>query len=98
MISKTIDFAVNNEHLENGRRGNCSKCPIALAVYEKIKDFKPRNLKVAWASVAFDDEFGRRWTADLTKRMQTFIYHFDNELNAIPFSDRIVFKHSPRYN
>lgn len=72
---------VTKNDIKNGKRGNCSKCPVALALYRRFPDFK---IKVG-ALIKIGHEL-----LEIKNRVAFFIHDFDGGKKVKPFSFYIV--------
>lgn len=85
-MNKKILVKVEQKHINLGLRGNCSSCPIALAIKE-INQSKFVSIGYKDASIYFlerDDTY----TFDLPRAARRFINRFDKDVyvKAKPFN------------
>lgn len=82
MTKHTIE--ITQEDIKNGKKQNCWRCPIALALKRK---FPAKNL---WVQEVFiEDKGSNNEEYDLPKDAICFISKFDNEETVLPFSFEI---------
>lgn len=74
--SPVIEVDVKGHHIENGKRGKCAECPIALAIREAYPDLM--------VSVGIGDCHVGHFRYDLPVEATVFIRRFD--FNSAPVS------------
>lgn len=70
---------ITDDHIRYGQRGNCKKCPIAIALTEMGYD-----VRVLHSYVEFFDKHGFT-EVPLPRIAQDFIERFDSYENPAPF-------------
>lgn len=87
---KTLTIQVTAEHIKEGQRANCTKCPIALALLEAVKPAR-------WVSVgplllfALPQEPWYYRAAEFPTYVQEFISDFDAGLPVEPIMFEATF-------
>jgi len=76
-------IAVTAEHIDQGKLGDPSKCPVALALREHFPD--------ATISVLCDDMWIGEWTGTTPSEVAAFIDAFDHSLFVEPFEFELPF-------
>lgn len=73
---------VTKEHIEDGIKGSCASCPIALAIepFNKVWYVSVTRLRDAYLA-----EDAERYVS-LPDSARSFIHGFDNEIPVQPFS------------
>lgn len=79
-----ITVHVKQKHIKRGVYGSCSRCPIALAVKERIGR---RNVWAAPRCI----QIGEKTFVTPPKSVDTFIKRFDNYLKVNPFSFKLKY-------
>ena len=75
-MKNTLKIQVTGKDIKNGKRGDCNKCPIALAVGRKTG---------GWASVS-DDILTLRGVYSVPEEVNYFTEDFDHGKKVKPFS------------
>lgn len=89
-MDDSLQIEVTNKHIQKGRRRSCNQCPIALAIYDKIRE-RP-YIDAVVGTDAFILENGLigdnaiHHKAPLPLKAQSFISAFDNEQDVHPTS------------
>lgn len=85
---KTIQINVTQQHIEDGARRSCDRCPIALAMLKA--GFPSPYISSTWARLNHDygqpEHQGRRQQVNLPKIVQQFVRSFDSHHSVHPFS------------
>lgn len=83
-----MQIQITAEHIQNGERQSCFKCPIALALEEKFYDWR-----VGTVLVEIKQKEDSRWQEFfLPITAQKFIHAFDNNLEVEPFNFQLFIK------
>lgn len=83
-MSHKYTINVTQEHIDKGMKGNCRKCPIALAVEQDYKPLAPPQ--VGLTCMLITDLEGKAVTVSLPDECSNFIFRFDSERDVKPFS------------
>lgn len=86
LLKKKIAITVEQKHIDNGKIGSCSSCPIALAAVEPCeKSFGPCEVLVGFGEIEIRTENGT-WKAELPSVAVNFVDTFDSDLPVEPFA------------
>ena len=92
MTDQIIEFRVEQEHIDEGVKGSCSKCPVALALDVTHPDSKVATLQDRSGLFAFtvaDNRETLMWEFDACTTSKVF--HFDGSGKMEPFTARAKF-------
>lgn len=80
-----ILIKVTGEHIRAGHGGDCSSCPIALAIREQtiFKSVEVTNVKVYKDQTHNANDV---WLCKLPVEAQEFIVNFDRDMGVCPFT------------
>ena len=85
-----MKIIVTRKHIKKGRMGSCSKCPVALALYEKIH----KIVAVDTIDIMYKGNQGQWYTADTPDDVAAFIEDFDSTYPVKPFTFEVDFRKS----
>jgi len=75
---------VNHRHISKGKIGDCQKCPIALAIGERVKT---KNVEVFTFGIWVDDI-----QCFIPPKVEHFLFNFDTRKSVKPFGFKLVYK------
>lgn len=84
-LPDVLRVEVKQEHIFHGRRGNCARCPIALALQEQFAVIRDRVAVMnQWLGVYCPSQVGFRYR--LPPGATAFIEDFDDGVPVHPFT------------
>jgi hypothetical protein len=83
-MKKHILVKVTKEHIKKGLQGNCSRCPIALA----LRDVTGSDCVVGGITATLKD-LGICYVYYLSEPARNFVYNFDKDRKVKPATFRI---------
>lgn len=86
---KRVTINVTARDIIKGRRGECNKCPVALAFNRVLK--KRYRAVVGCKTLKYEsiDNSGNVYGPDLPEHVTEFIHEFDGNKNPLPFKFRM---------
>jgi hypothetical protein len=86
-LPNTLTISVTQDHINNGKKKDCNKCPIALATMDLL-DYEERpfvSVRVDTNTLDVKEEEGQYYTTYyLPQIAKDFIRIFDNENHVEP--------------
>lgn len=87
---RTIELSITQEDINLGKPGECSKCPVALALKRAVPI--ATFLEVDTRTIYFHEPPNLRWFAYTPGTVDAFIQTFDNRKPVAPFQVTLEFQ------
>lgn len=93
MALKKAVIKVKQCDIEQGKRGKCGACPVALALFRKFGIERPKRIYSGCPRVLVGAgcatfrmvKYGPQLEGQLPRRAQNFIFKFDHDMRVKPF-------------
>jgi hypothetical protein len=84
-MRESVTVEVTSDDIANGVKGNCSRCPVALAI-ARLPRFSSHSVTVGLITAVTHDFAGRETNFIMAEEASSFIGQFDAGKPVIPFT------------
>ncbi len=89
-LPKRITVNVTKNHIDNGRRNDCSECPIALAIIDQLKwTHQDINIEVRTGHIKIKKR-NQSYFYNLSMAFYDFVNRFDSGDTVTPLKSHII--------
>jgi len=81
-MSNKIKVEVTQDHIDNGQKVNCEKCPVALALQEAFNNPDARSMSYG---IEIPEDGEVKFYGSVPE-VETFMHKFDNDKEVEPFT------------